>query len=343
MEFSAKQLAGLLGGKIVGNPDVTVNNISKIEEGTEGTLSFLANPKYTPYIYNTKASIVLVNNDFEPEKPISATLIKVENSYLALAKLLELYNSETTMQEGIHPMAFVHPEAKVGKKVYIGAFAYIDKGVVIEDTAQIYPHVFIGRNSKIGSQTCLYSGVKIYHEVVVGNNCTIHSGTVIGADGFGFVPQSDSEFVKVKQVGNVVIEDNVEIGANTCVDRATLGSTVIHKGVKLDNLIQVGHNADIGDATVIAALSGVSGTVKIGKNCMIGGQSGFAGHIKVGNGVMVGAKTGISHDVEDYKKMVGAPAMEGHEYHRCYAVFRHLPDIMHRLNQLEKYIKEKEK
>ncbi len=338
MEFSAAQIASLLGGRIEGNSEVSVNNFSKIEEGLPGTISFLANPKYTHYIYETQASIVLVNDDFVAEKPIKATLIRVKNAYEALAHLLAFYEQQNEPETGIHEMAFVHPEAVVGEKVYIGAFAYVGKGVQIGNNCKIYPHVFIDRNTHIGNNCVLFSGVKIYHEVQIGNSVTIHSGSVIGADGFGFVPQSNSEFIKVKQVGNVIIEDNVEIGANTCIDRATLGSTLIRNAVKLDNLIQVAHNVEVGSNTVIAAQTGISGTTKVGKNCMIAGQVGMVGHINIGDGAMIGAQSGVTNHIDEGARVVGAPAIDGKEYIRCIIGFKQLPEILKRLQRLEKML-----
>ncbi|HOE04783.1 MAG TPA: UDP-3-O-(3-hydroxymyristoyl)glucosamine N-acyltransferase [Bacteroidales bacterium] len=336
MKFTAGEIAAMLQGIVEGNPGAEVCSFSKIEEGQPGSISFLANPKYTHYIYDTQASVVLVNEDFVAEKPVSTTLIRVRNSYEALARLLQFYEEQTGPAKGIHPQAYIHPEAQVGENVYIGPFACIEKGVSIGNNTNIYPHVFVDRNSRVGENCNIYSGVKIYHEVQIGNNCNIHSGCIIGADGFGFVPQSGSEFIKVKQVGNVIIEDNVEIGANTCVDRATLGSTIIRKGVKLDNLIQIAHNVEIGDTTVIAALTGISGTTKIGKNCMIAGQVGMVGHIKVGDGVKIGAQSGLIHGFDDNATIVGAPAMDSKEYMKCVIGFKKLPDIMKKLNEIEK-------
>mgnify|MGYP001031013382 CR=1 FL=1 len=336
MEFSAQQIAEILNGTIEGDPKVTVHNISKIECGTPGTLSFLANPKYTHYIYETKASIVLINEDFVPTKPIEACLIRVKNSYEALAKLLEIYNQLNEKPKGIEKHTFIHKSAKIGSGLYLGAFAYIEKGVQIGKNVKIYPHVYIGNNTVIGDNTIIFSGVKIYHNCVIGNHCTIHAGTVIGADGFGFVPQNETEFIKVAQIGNVIIEDNVEIGANCCIDRATIGSTIIRKGVKLDNLIQVAHNVEIGKSTVIAAQTGISGTTQIGNNCMIAGQVGIIGHLKIGDSVMIGAQSGVTKDINNNMQIMGAPATEGHEYKKSLIGLRKLPDLINRLNKVEK-------
>lgn len=340
MDFTAAQIAEFLEGKVEGDSSITINNISKIEEGIPGTLSFLANPKYTQYIYDTKASIVLVNNDFKPSQAISTCLIRVENSYEALAKLLELYNQFKYVPKGIETGSFVSDDSKVGKDVYIGAFAYISQNASIGDETKIYPHVYIGDNVAIGSNTVIHSGVKVYHNCVIGNNCTIHSGSIIGADGFGFVPKNHDEFIKVEQIGNVIIQDNVEIGANTCIDRATIGSTIIKKGVKLDNLIQIAHNVEIGDSTVIAALTGVSGTVKIGSNCMIAGQVGFAGHINIGNGVKIGAQSGVTKGVADNMQIIGSPAQNGKDFKKYIIASRKLYGLIEKIEILEKELKE---
>lgn len=340
MEFTAIQIAEFLQGKVEGDPQIKVNNISKIEEGIPGTLTFLANPKYTHYIYETQASIVIVNEDFEPQGTISACLIRVKNSYESLARLLELYNQSKPQPNGIEKESFIHKDASIGENVYIGAFAYIDRGARIGNNVKVYPHVYIGPNSIIADNTTLFSGVKIYHECKIGANCTIHSGSIIGADGFGFVPQSETEFIKVEQIGNVIIEDNVEIGANTCIDRATIGSTIIHKGAKLDNLIQIAHNVDIGETTVIAAQTGISGTTKIGKNCMLAGQVGVIGHLKIGNNVMIGAQSGVTKDYADNLQILGTPAMDGTNYKKSIIGLKKIPDLIHQVNQLSKELKD---
>lgn len=337
MEFSAKQIAELLEGTIEGNSDISVNNISKIEEGKKGTLAFLANKKYTSYIYSTDASIVLVNNDFKAEKPISATLIRVKDAYEAFASLLEVYQQYKNNKVGISERATIEETAKIGEDVYIGAGVYIGENVVIGDYTKIYPNSYIGDNTIIGEETTIFSGVNIYSEIIIGNNCTFNSGVVIGSDGFGFAPQNNAEFKKVPQIGNVVIEDNVEIGANTTIDRATIGSTIIRKGVKLDNLIQVAHNVEIGENTVIAAQTGMAGSGKIGKNCMIGGQVAIAGHITVADNVKAGAKTGIAQAVKKEGVILqGTPAMDLRSFYRSAAIFKILPELKKQIDKIEK-------
>jgi UDP-3-O-[3-hydroxymyristoyl] glucosamine N-acyltransferase len=336
MEFSAKQIADFLKGKVEGNEDVTVNTISKIEEAQPESLTFLANPAYTPWIYKTKASIVLVNNDFNPEKDINATLIKVENAYNALAELLNLYQQSLPQKVGVSSMASVSDNAKLGKDVYIADFVFIDENASLSDNVKIYPHCFIGQNVSIGENTIIYPGVKVYDNCVIGNDCTIHSGAVIGADGFGFAPQSDSNYKKIAQIGNVILEDHVEIGANTTIDRATMGSTIVKKGVKLDNLIQVAHNVVIGENTVIAAQTGIAGSSKVGKNCMIGGQVGISGHINVGDDVKIAAQSGLSSGVRNGKIVMGAPAYDHDKYIKSYIHFRNLEKIVKRIDELEK-------
>ena len=336
MKFSAKQIAEVLNGKIDGNPDITVNNLSKIEEGKEGTLSFLANPKYTPYLYKTKASIVIVNSDFVPEKEITATLIKVDDAYSAFAKLLDMYNEVKLNKSGVSTQAFISESAKTGKDIYLGEFAFIGENVEIGDNVKIYPHAYIGDNVKIGDNTTIFASVKIYSDCVIGKDCTIHAGVVIGSDGFGFAPQNDKNYKKVAQIGNVVIEDLVEIGSNTTIDRATLGSTIIRKGVKLDNLIQVAHNVEIGENTVIAALTGISGSSKIGKNCMIGGQVGIAGHIEIADEVKVGAQSGITSSVKKKGSVIlGSPAFDILKSRKSIVYYRNFDSIVKRLKNLE--------
>ncbi len=345
MEFSAQLIASFLKGEIDGNPDVKVTNISKIEEGKPGTLAFLANVKYTHYIYTTNASIVLVNRDFVAEKPITATLIRVADAYQAFASLLDLYVSQTRENKiGIEQPSFIHPTAKYGKDVFIGAFSYLGKDVKIGNNVKIYPGCFLGDRVTIKDNTTLFAGVKIYHECVLGADVTIHAGSVIGADGFGFAPQNHTDFKKVPQIGNVVIEDNVEIGANTTIDRATMGSTVIKKGVKLDNLIQVAHNVEIGENTVIAAQTGISGSVKLGKNCMIGGQVGFAGHLTVADDIKIGAQSGVAGSLtKEGAILLGAPAIDIREFQKASIVFRQLPDMARKLAALEREIAELKK
>jgi len=336
MEFSANQIAQLINGTIDGNPDTTVNNVSKIEEGSPGTLSFLANPKYTPYIYSTNASIIIVGNEFKPEKEISATLIKVKDPYAAFAQLLEFYNKLKSDIKGISDNASVSGTSKLGKDLYIGDFVVVSENVEIGDNVQIYPNVYIGENCTIGDNTIIHPGVKIYRESKIGKDCRIHAGVIIGSDGFGFAPQSGTDFLKVAQIGNVIIEDNVEIGSNTTIDRATLGSTIIRKGVKLDNLIQIAHNVEIKENTVIAAQTGISGSTTIGKNCMIGGQVGIIGHLIIGDGVRIAAQSGIGSDIPDGGIMQGSPAFEIGKYRRSYVYFRRLSEMAAKIDELEK-------
>jgi UDP-3-O-[3-hydroxymyristoyl] glucosamine N-acyltransferase len=342
MEFSAAQIAALLGGTVEGDENAMVSNLSKIEEGVAGTLSFLANPKYTNYIYDTNASIVIVNNSLVLEKPLkpTCTLIKVEDSYASFATLLEMYNQFKGNKTGIEQPSFISESAKHGSDCYIGAFAYIGNNVKIGDNVKIYPHVYIGDNCLIGDNTTLFSGVKIYHECKVGNNVTIHSNTVIGSDGFGFAPQDGKEFAKVPQIGNVIIEDNIEIGSNCSIDRATLGSTILRKGVKLDNLVQIAHNVEIGENTVIAGLSGVAGSTKVGKNCMIAAQVGIVGHIKIADGVKIAGQAGVGSSIEKENEIVqGSPSFSLGDFRRSYVLFKTLPKLSNRLNDLEKKLK----
>lgn len=337
MEFTAEQIAGLLHGKIEGNANISVNNLSKIEEGKPGTLTFLANPKYNDYIYTTMASIVIVNNDFIAEKPLpsSLTLIRVPDAYACFAKLLEYYNQAKGNKSGIEQPSFIDPTAKIGENVYIGAFAYIGKNAVIEKNAKIYPQSYIGDNASVGENSVLYSGVKLYHECKVGSNCTIHASSVIGADGFGFAPNSENNYQKVPQIGNVVIEDFVEIGSNVSIDRATLGSTIIRRGVKIDNLIQIAHNVEIGENTVIAAQTGIAGSTKLGKNMMIGGQVGIIGHLKIADGVKIAAQSGIGQNIDNPNTILqGSPAFSIGDYKRSYVLFRSLPQIKEQMNKL---------
>jgi UDP-3-O-[3-hydroxymyristoyl] glucosamine N-acyltransferase len=336
MEFTAAKIAELLGGEVLGNPEITVSTLSKIEEGHPGSLSFLSNPQYTPFIYKTNASIVIVNRDFVPEKPIVSTLIKVDDAYVAFAKLLEFYNTIKNNKSGIEQPSFISPSATVGEGCYIGAFAYVGEGCTIGKNVKIYPHVYVGDNVTIGDNTQLFSGVKVYAECILGSDVTIHAGTIIGGDGFGFAPNSENSYNKIAQIGNVIIEDHVEIGASTTIDRATMGSTIIRKGVKLDNLIQVAHNVEIGENTVIAAQTGIAGSTKIGKNCLIGGQVGIIGHLKIGDNVKIAAQSGIGKNVPDGQVMQGSPAFGIGDYVRSYAMFRRLPEIASKVNDLEK-------
>jgi UDP-3-O-[3-hydroxymyristoyl] glucosamine N-acyltransferase len=336
MEFSASQIAAVLEGIVEGDPEVRINRLAKIEEGAEGTLSFLANPKYTPFIYTTNASIVIVNKDFNPDQDIKPTLIRVGDAYTAFAKLLELYNQAKSEKQGVSSLAFVSKSACLGKDVYIGELAYVGDNVVIGDGTKIFPQVFLGDNVRVGSETTIYAGVVIYSDTMIGNGCTVHGGVVIGADGFGFAPQQDKNYKKVAQIGNVIIEDNVEIGSNTTIDRATLGSTIIRKGAKLDNLIQIAHNVEIGENTVIAAQTGISGSTKIGRNCMIAGQVGFVGHLSIGDEVKIGAQSGISGNLKDGSIVMGSPAIDISTHRRSLVHFKNLAEIVKRIDELER-------
>lgn len=336
MEFTAKTIAEFLQGEIIGNPDTKVSNVAKIEEATPGTLAFLANPKYNKYLYTTQASIVLINKDFELENEISATLIKVENAYESFAKLLELAEQARPVKQGISELAFIEESATIGEGVYIAPFVYIGENVVIEDDVKLYPHVFIDDHVTVKKNTTLNSGVKVYHECVIGENCIIHAGAVIGSDGFGFAPDENNVYRKIPQLGNVLVEDNVEIGSNTTIDRATMGSTIIKKGAKLDNLNQIGHNVQIGENTVIAAQSGVAGSTKVGKNCQFGGQSGIAPHIQIADGVKVTPQAGIPNTIKEPGSIVmGTPAFNIREFQKSFIVYKQLPDLFKRVKQLE--------
>jgi UDP-3-O-[3-hydroxymyristoyl] glucosamine N-acyltransferase len=339
MEFTARQIADILKGKVEGDPEVVVSRLAKIEEGIPGSMTFLANPLYTPHIYTTKSSIIVVNEDFMPTQSISGTLIRVENAYTSFAKLLEIFQTMQLGKQGISPYAFISKNAKIGEDVYIGEFVSIGENAIIGNNVQLYPQAFIGDNVSIGENTVIHSGVKIYHDCVVGNNCTLHSGIVIGADGFGFAPQADNEYKKVIQAGNVVIHDNVDIGANATVDRATLGSTTIHRGVKIDNLVAVGHNVIIGENTVIAAQTGIAGSTKIGKNCLIAGQVGIVGHLNIGNNVKIGAQSGIEHDIKDGEMFLGTPALTIGKARRLYVYWRNFEQLVNKINLLEKLLK----
>ena len=340
MEFTAKQIAELIGGRIEGNENVAVSSFAKIEEGREGAISFLSNPKYTHYLYETKSSIVLVNDDLELEHPVDTTLIRVKNAYEAVARLLQLYEQMKPRKTGIAPTASIAASAKIGKDVFIGAFAVIGEGSVIGDGTQIYPHTVIGDGVQMGEKCLIYPHVTIYQGCRLGNRITIHAGSVIGADGFGFAPNTEG-YDKIPQIGIVIIEDDVEIGANTCVDRSTMGQTVIHRGVKLDNLIQVAHNCEIGENTVMSAQAGLAGSTKIGSWCMVGGQAGFAGHIQVADKTFVGAQCGvISNTKGNGEQLIGSPAMDPRQFFKSMAVVRKLPDIYRELNELKKQVAE---
>jgi len=341
MEFTAKDIAGLVGGTIDGNPDIKVNRLARIEDGEPEALSFLANPKYYPFIYTTRSSIVLVQSDFIAEQSLSCTLIRVDDPYTAFANLLEIYDKMRKGKTGISSLSSIAKSAKIGSNAYIGDFVVISDNVIIGDNVRIFPQSYIGENVRIGSGTTINPGVIIYYDCAVGNECTIHGGSVIGADGFGFAPQSDNNYKKVAQIGNVVIEDNVEIGANTTIDRATLGSTIIRRGVKLDNLIQVGHNVEIGENTVIAAQTGIAGSTKIGKNCMLGGQVGLAGHIVIADDVKIGAQSGLASNVNKPGTiLLGSPSVEISRFRRIIAIFNNLDKLYYRIGDLEKTIKQ---
>jgi len=340
MNFTAQTIAEFLKGEVHGDRDIKVNNISKIEDAKAGTLAFLANPKYNKFLYTTEASIVLINKDFKLEKKIAPTVIRVTDAYKSFASLLELYQQTRFNIQGIEPNSHIDRTATIGEDVYIADFAYISKNVKIGNNVKIYPHVFVGENTTIGDNTVLNSGSKIYFDCEIGKSCVVHSGAIIGSDGFGFAPQENASFKKIPQIGKVIIEDNVEIGSNTTIDRATIGATIIRKNVKLDNLIQIAHNVEIGANTVIAAQSGVSGSVKIGENCMFGGQIGFVGHITIANGVKVGAQSGISKSVKkEGTVLLGSPAVPIKDFYKTEIYSRKLPSMEKRLIQLEKEIK----
>ena len=340
MQLTAAQIAVLVNGKVDGNADIAVASFGKIEEAQQGQLAFLANPKYEDFLYTTKASIIIVNNTQEIKQPITATLIKVPDAYSAFATLLDKYQQIQQQLTGIQQPVYIDATAKIGDNVFIGAFAYIGKNVVVGDGTKIYPSTFIGDNVTIAQHTILHPGVKIYHDCIIGSNVTIHAGSVIGADGFGFAPQADGSFKKVPQIGNVLIEDNVEIGSNTCIDRATIGSTIIKSGAKLDNLLQIAHNVEVGNNTVIAAQTGVSGSTKIGNNVMIGGQAGLAGHLIIGDGAKINAQTGVGKAVKPGTSVTGTPFDEFRKYMRNQAFVRSLPQMEKRLKELEALVKE---
>jgi UDP-3-O-[3-hydroxymyristoyl] glucosamine N-acyltransferase len=338
MKFTATQIASILEGEVVGNPNVEVNKLSKIEEGSKGSLTFLANPKYVNYIYSTQASLVIVNKSFEPEFEVTATLIKVEDAYKSFSKLLEYYNQVKLMKSGIEQPSVLSEGVTYGEGLYLGSFCYVGKNVKIGSNVKIYPNSFIGDNVTIGDNCVFFAGARIYSETEIGNNCTIHSGTIIGSDGFGFAPKEDGTYDKVPQIGNVIIEDNVEIGACSTIDRATLGSTIIRKGVKLDNQIQVAHNVEIGENTVIAAQTGIAGSTKIGKNCMIGGQVGIVGHLTIGDGVRIQAQAGIAKSLKDGETVQGTPAFNYGDFSKSYVHFKNLPKLVNDLEDLKKTI-----
>lgn len=339
MEFSAKQIATFIQGEIIGDENATVHTFAKIEEGIPGAISFLSNPKYTPYIYDTQSTIVLVNKDFTPEQEVKATLIKVDNAYESLAKLLNLYEMSKPKKTGIHSLAFVAETAKIGKDVYIAPFACIGDYAEIGDNTVIHPHATIGGGAKVGNNCIIYSGATVYHDCRIGNNCILHSGCVIGADGFGFAPTPQG-YEKIPQIGIVILEDNVEVGANTCIDRATMGATVIHSGVKLDNLIQIAHNDEIGSHTVMAAQVGIAGSTKVGEWCMFGGQVGIAGHSKIGDNVNLGAQSGVPGNIKSGSQLIGTPPMELKQYFKASIAQKSLPEMQTELRKLRKEIEE---
>ena len=345
MDFSAEQIALWLDGEIIGDPTVSVSKLNKIEEGEAGGLSFLSNPKYSHFLYETKASIVIVNSSFEPEKEIKATLIKVEDAYGAFAIVLQAYEEARKQKKmGISKLAFISEDAAIGDDVYIGEFVYVGSGAVIEDNVKLYPQTYIGDNVIIREGTTLNPGAKVMHECIIGKNCTIHAGAVIGADGFGFAPQKDDDYKKVPQIGNVILEDWVDVGANATIDRATMGSTIIRRGVKLDNMVQIAHNVEVGENTVMASMTGVSGSTKIGKNCMFGGQIGIAGHLEIADGVKLAAQTGVAANIKtEGSVQMGSPAFSHKSFLQSYVHFRKLPKIIATISTLEKTVKELEK
>lgn len=342
MEFTAKQIAELIQGKVEGDENTAIHTFAKIEEGIPGAISFLANPKYTHYLYETKSSIILINEDVELDKPVSATLIRVKNAYESVAKLLQFYESMKPQKTGIDPQASISSKASIGKDVYIGAFAVIGDGAVIGNGTQIYPHTVIGDRVCIGEQCIIYPNVTIYSGCKLGNKVTIHAGSVIGADGFGFAPNANG-YDKIPQIGIVVIEDNVEIGANTCIDRSTMGQTIIRQGVKLDNLIQVAHNCEIGENTVMSAQVGIAGSTKVGAWCMVGGQAGFAGHIHIADKTFIGAQSGVIKDTKGNEQLIGSPAMDPKQFFKAKALYSKLPDIYRQINALQREINELKK
>ena len=342
MEFSAKQIADFIGGRVEGDDNAKVNTVAKIEEGVPGAISFLSNPKYTHFIYETKSSIVLINEDMKLEQPVETTLIRVANAYEAVAKLLQLYESTKPKKKGIDPMAGIAPSAQVADDVYIGAFAVVGEGAVVGKGSQIYPHTVIGDGVKVGEGCLFYPNVTIYQGCKIGNHVTIHAGSVIGADGFGFAPNAEG-YDKIPQIGIVIIEDNVEIGANTCIDRSTMGSTIIRKGVKLDNLIQLAHNCEIGENTVMSAQVGLAGSTKVGAWCMFGGQVGVAGHIQIGDKTFLGAQSGVPGSIKGNQTLIGTPPMEPKAYFKSQAIFRRLPDMYKQLAELQKQMDELKK
>ena len=341
MNFSAIQIAALINGKITGDANVSVNSFGKIEEAQNGQLAFLANPKYEEYLYSTKASVIIINDALELKQEVTATLIRVPDAYTAFATLLGTYQKMMQQQlNGIQEPSYISKSASYGENVFIGAFAYLGENVKVGNGAKIYPNAYLGNNVKVGDNSIIHPGAKIYHDCVIGNNVIIHAGTVIGSDGFGFAPQADGSFQKVPQIGNVVVEDNVEIGANTTIDRATIGSTLIKAGAKLDNLIQIAHNVEIGNSSVVAAQAGISGSTKVGKGVMIGGQVGVVGHINIGDGAKINAQSGVSKSVEPGKAVTGSPAHDYTSALRSQAIGRNLPALEKRIKELEALVKQ---
>ena len=341
MIFKASQIAEILEGEVIGNPDAEVFTLSKIEEGDSGSLTFLSNPKYNNYLYSTKASIVIVNKSFVPENEISATIIKVNDAYDSFSQILEFYNQAKNNKSGIEPQTVISANVKYGENLYLGSFSYIGNNVILGNNVKIHQNCFVGDNVIIGNNVSIFAGAKIHSETIIGNNCAIYSGVVIGADGFGFAPQTDGTFKKIPQIGNVIIEDNVDIGACTTIDRATMGSTIIRKGVKLDNQIQIAHNVEIGENTVIAAQTGIAGTSKIGKNCMIGGQVGIVGHLTIGDNVRIQAQSGVSRNIKDNEILQGSPTFAYNDFAKSYVHFKNLPKIVTEIEALKKTIKNK--
>lgn len=338
MKFTAEQIAGILEGEVVGNPHAEVFQLSKIEEGKEGSLTFLSNPKYNNFIYTTEASITIVNKTFVPEAVIKSTLIKVDDAYMAFSKLLEFYDQVKGQKNGIEQPSVLSENVTYGDNLYLGSFAYVGVNVQLGNDVKIYPNCYIGDNVKIGDNVTLFSGAKIYSDTVIGNNCIIHAGSIIGSDGFGFAPNADGTFKKIPQIGNVIIEDNVDIGSCTTIDRATMGSTIIRKGVKLDNQIQIAHNVEIGENTVVAAQTGVAGSTKIGKNCMVGGQVGIAGHLTIGNNVRIQAQSGVGRNIKDNEILQGSPTFGYNDFSKSYVHFKNLPKIITEIEALKKQI-----
>ena len=339
MKFKAQQIADILEGDVIGNPEEEVSKLSKIEEGQKGSLTFLSNPKYNSYLYTTNASVTIVNRSLVLDKEVKTTLIKVDDAYKSFSKLLEFYNEVKNNKSGREQPNFIAISSEIGENEYIGAFSFIGEGVKIGNNVKIYPNTNIGDNSIIGDNTVIFSGVKIYADTEIGENCKVHSGAVIGADGFGFAPNENGEFKAIPQIGNVIIEDNVDIGAACTIDRATLGATIIRKGVKLDNQIQIAHNVEIGENTVIASQTGVAGSTKIGQNCMIGGQVGIAGHLKIGDNVKILGQTGVTKNLRDNQMVHGTPAINARDFNKSYVYFKNLPKIVSKINQIEKDLK----